>query len=91
MLPPEVRPPALIPILKLRLPRRDKEARRDWLGATDRLRTSPGAVIGSAGFGGGAGGGGGGGGGGRGGGGGSGFGGLGFEPPIHILILQFSF
>jgi hypothetical protein len=80
-------------MLKLRLPRRDKDARRESLGLTFLLRTSPGSWIGAAGVGGAGGGGGGGGGGGNGGGaggGGGGLGGFGF-PPRHILILQFSF
>ena len=75
-------------MLRLRLPLRERAERRELLGATDLLRTSPGSCRGAAGVGGG---GGGGGAGGSGGGGGGGGGGLGLEPPIHILILQFSF
>ena len=78
-------------MLRLRLPLRERAERRELLGATDLLRTSPGSCRGAAGVGGGGGGGGGGGAAGNGGGAGGGGGGLGLRPPRHILILQFSF
>ena len=85
---PDVPRPALIPILRLDLPRPRRALRRDSLGATCLLRASPGSVRGAAGVGGGAGGGGGGGAGGNGGGaggGGGGLGGLGLFPPKHMI------